>query len=689
MPSNRKRAIKPEDYLRVRNVGDPQLAPDGKRVAHTVTWPDAESDKMRSSVFVATLGGAKPVRFTQGDRDFNPRWSPDGRYLAFLSNRAGEKNQVFLAPLGGGEPRKLTDAPHGVAQPAWSPDGKHIVYVARTGAYKEPKERKGAERNAPRVIRDLRYRLDGIGYFDNRRMHLFVVDVESGETRQITDGDWNDEHPSWSPDGKTIAFVSDRERDRHQRLFNADVYVVPSTGGRARKLTRSKGAASWPQFSPDGRSIAYLGHEHGIAGLAKNSHLLVIPASGGRAPLSLSAPLDRTTHPQTPGNGSTFTWSRDGKSVLFLAADRGAVSLFRAGASNGSVSKLLGGDRQIEAFALTPDGRRAVFASHWVAELPEIYEAPLDGTGRPRALSDANADLRNAIDLQPARRVSYRAPDGLEVETFVIYPRGYRKGRRYPLTLQIHGGPHSYHPMSLPGALVQYQSLAAAGYVVLLPNPRGSQSYGEAFAHAVVGDWAGKDYEEDIAAVDLMIRRGVADPERLYVGGGSYGGYMTAWTVGHTDRFRGAVVSAPAADRVSMFGTTDIPWFSVYELEGAPWDNHGQYVERSPMNYLTNVKTPVLLLHWEGDLRCPIGQSEEIFQTLKMLKKPVEFVRYPGGFHTVRSPSQEVDRTRRVIAWYDAHAPRRAPRRARAPRAKVTPSRNGARPARARAAAKA
>jgi len=680
MPTNnKKRPAQPEDFYLLRNVTDPQLSPDGKRVAYTVSGPDKESDEARSSVYVAAVDGrSAPRRFTHGKRDYNPRWSPDGRYLVFVANREESKSQLYLAPLDGGEARHLTKSKWGATQPAWSPDGKRIAFVARTGSYKEPKERKGAEKAQPRVIRDLAYRFDGVGYFDERRAHLFTIDVESGEERQLTEGDWHDNQPVWSPDGRSVAFVSDRERDRHQRHWRHDVWIVASTGGRARKVTRSRGGASNPRFSPDGRSIAFVGHENGEAGSAKNTHLFVTPAEGGRAPRSVSAPLDRSVAGGPAAAGRTFCWSRDGKSIVFLAGDRGVVGLYRAGTANGSISHVVGGERQIDGFALTPDGKRAVFTAGWLSEPAEIYVAPLGGRARPRMLSRANDDFRKTVDIAPVRRLTYKAPDGLEIETLAIFPPGYKLGRRYPLSLQIHGGPHSFHPMVLPGPIAMYQSMAGAGYVVLLPNPRGSQTYGEEFAHAVVGDWGGKDFEDLMAGVDLMVRRGIADPDRLYVGGGSYGGFMTSWAVGHTDRFRAAVVAAPVSEHVSMFGTTDIPLFSIYEHGGDPWEIPDVLRERSPTTYLPNVKTPVLLLHWEGDLRCPIEQSEQIFAGLKVLGKKVEFVRYPGGFHVLRTPAQEVDRVRRMIVWYDRHAPPAPARRRRARRAGAV-ARNGKR----------
>jgi dipeptidyl aminopeptidase/acylaminoacyl peptidase len=666
MPKGAKRTVQPEDIYLLLSVSDPQLSPDGKHVAYAVAWNDRDSDKAQSAVYVAPVEGRQRARrFTQGIRDHSPRWSPDGRYLAFVSDR-GEKNQLFLAPLEGGEPRQVTKAKFGISQPAWSPDGKRVAYVARVGDYTEREERSPVEKSAPRVIRDLRYKLDGIGFFDERRLHVFTVDIESDVETQVTDGDWNDEHPTWSPDGRRIAFVCDRERDRQQRHWRADVWVVPSIGGRARKLTRSRGAASYPAFSPDGKWIAFLGHEHGDAGSSKNAHLLVVPANAGRAPRSVSASIDRSVvgHPVALG-GRTFAWLPHGNSLLFLAEDRGTQILCLAGVARDSVSRVLDGERQIESFALAPDGKWIAFAAVWASEPGEIYSTTLGSGGRERNLSHANDDLRGAVDLSPVRRIVYAGADGLEIEAFVLYPSNYRAGKRYPMVLQIHGGPHSFHPF---GFFLPHQCLAAAGYVMLLPNPRGSTTYGEEFTQGCVGDWGGKDFEDLIAGVDELVRRGIADPDQLYVGGYSYGGFMTAWILGHTDRFRAAVIGAPVANQVSMFGTSDIPRFEVRQMGGTPFENPEEYRKRSPVTYLPNVKAPVLLVHHEGDLRCPIGQAEEIFQGLRLLGSEVEFVRYPGGFHTynTHAPSQQLDRMKRTRDWYDGHAPSKRARRPRA-----------------------
>ncbi len=664
MPKTRRRPVQPDDFYQLKNVTDVQVSPDGKQAAYVVVWQDRDANEARTAVYVAPMDGRAPARrFTQGNKDHSPRWSPDGRSLAFVSER-GDKNQLFLAPLDGGEARQVTTQEHGISQPAWSPDGKRVAFVARLGRWKDPKERDPLEKAEPRVVADLRYKLDGVGFFDNRRTHIFTVDVDSGESKQVTDGDYNDDQPAWSPDGKKIAFVSDRQRQRHQRHWRTDVWVAAATGGRAQRLTRARGSAAHPTFSPDGKWIAFAGHEHGDAGVAKNIHLMVIPAAGGQAPRSRSAPADRPVAGWPAFmSGRTFAWAPDGASLLFLAGDRGTQALYRAALKGGDVHKVLDGERQIEGFALAPGGDRLVFTAVWVTEPPEVYATGLNGRSKEANLSHANDDLKAAVEIAPMKRMSYLAPDGWEIEAFVMFPPDQAKGRRYPLAVNVHGGPHSYHPGSR--GWTQFQSLSGKGYVVLLPNPRGSTTYGEAFAEACVNDWGGKDYEDIIAGVDALVANGVADPDRLYLGGYSYGGFMASWAVGHTTRFRAAVVGAPVSNEASMFGTGDIPLFDMHEIGGTPQSNPDEYWFRSPVAYLQNVETPVLLMHHEGDLRCPIAQSEEIFHALKMLGKEVEFVRYPGGFHTynTHAPSQVVDHARRIIDWYESHAP--TPRKTR------------------------
>jgi dipeptidyl aminopeptidase/acylaminoacyl peptidase len=644
-----KRYFLPEDIWLLRSVADPQLSPDGTRVAYVVGVPDAETDESVTTVWVAPSdGGAAPRQFSAGPHDASPRWSPDGGRLAFVADR-GSEAQIFVAPLDGGEPRPVTSAPFGVSMPAWSPDGNRIAYAARTGDWKKPDDRSAQERSAPRVITGLHNRFDSVGWFDERRSHIFVVPAAGGEPRQVTSGDWDDAEPAWSPDGTRLAFVSDRSATRAD-IDHRDVWVVAANGrGRPRRLTRGLGAVASPRWSPDGATIAYVGHENGAGNSAANTHLFVVGAGGGE-PRSLSAPLDRTVAGLMRPIGDSHAWSTDGSAVLFLASDAGAQRLYRARLEDPDPEVVVGGDRQI--LTVTASATAIAFVPVWPSSAPEVVCADADGRNE-RPVSDANAALRAAARFVPTRRSRHTAADGRSIDSFVLYPPDGARGTPAPTVLEIHGGPHGAHPQA--SMMPLYQSLAAAGYVVVLPNPRGSHGYGQEFAEACVGDWGGADFADLMGALDALVDGGVADPKRLYVAGYSYGGFMTSWTVGHTDRFAAACVSAPVTSMVSMWGTTDIPYFSEFEMGGTPWDEPEAYRAHSPVTYVRDITTPVLLLHWDGDLRCPVGQADELFQGLRRLGREVTLVRYPGGFHVVRTPSQFVDYLRRHLDWFGRH----------------------------------
>ncbi|MGN6870712.1 MAG: S9 family peptidase [Solirubrobacteraceae bacterium] len=641
-----KRGFRPDDAYRLRTASDPDLSPDGRRVAFAVVDTDQEEDRLRWSIWVAPVDGSAPSRpFTEGPADKRPRWSPDGRWLAYISvtDDQSEHAHLRLAPLEGGMPARLGELPGPVEEFAWSPDAMRIVAVCRVGV---PEPASPAERNAPRVQRGLAARLDGVGWQDGRR-HLFIVEVSSGSARQLTRGDYDHDDPSFSPDGRFVAFVSDRHPRRDDRQFRSDVFVLPAGGGRPRRLTNGKGSAAFPTFSPDGKMIAFAGQDNDR--WDSDTYVFVVPADGGGAAERVAPELDRPTV-LWPGQPAPYAWISD-RDVLVLIADHGAVRLHRARIGQRGSREVVGGDLLIESIAVCPGRRTLAFTASWPDQPSELYAAGLGGGDRVQ-LTRLNAEFLAEVELAPVGRSTVVRPDGTSVEYFTILPFD-RAPRGLPIHVDIHGGPHASWPSGRWLAL--HQSIAAAGYAVVLPNPRGSTSYGQAFTRGCTGDWGGGDAEDILACCDDLVERGIADGARMFVSGGSYGGFMSAWLVGHSDRFRAATAVAAVVDQTSMALTTEIPEFALFHMGGKPWDRRAEYELRSPLSYLPNVRTPVLVIHWEGDIRVPIGQGDELYSALRLLGRRAELVRYPGGFHIVRTPSQAVDMTRRIVAWNAEH----------------------------------
>ncbi len=664
----RRRLFRPEDAHALRTAADPDISPDGRRVAYVVVETDLEADKLASAVWVAPLdGSAPPRRFSDGPADRSPRWSPDGRWLAYLSSDGSPATDVHLrlAPLDGGVPQPAGSLPGPALQYAWSPDGAHLAVVCRTGV-PDPEAQTATERNAPRSVRGLGARLDGVGWQEGRR-HIFLVDVGTGDTGQVTRGDYDHVDPAFSPDGATLAFSSDRHPRRDDRQFRGDVWTMPTGGGRLRRLSGGEGRASHPAFSPDGSLVAFAGHDSDD--WDADPALFVVPSDAGAPPERVAPDTDRGTL-LVPGAPSPLRWVGN-RELAFLVADEGRFVLHMARLGQRRSREAVGGEVQIDAFAVEPRRRRAAFSSAWLDRPSELYTAPLPTAGRkeaaaPSQLSHLNDDFLAEVQLTKASRTSITRPDGTRVEYFTLLPPD-RPPRNLPLHLDIHGGPHGMWPSAR--FLAFHQAIAAAGYAVVLPNPRGSTGYGQQFTEACTGDWGGADCEDILACCDDLIRKGTADPDRMSLGGGSYGGFMTSWIVGHTNRFKAATAMAAVIDQTSMALTTEIPYFSLWNMGGTPWESPGEYQKRSPLTYLPDVETPVLVIHWEGDIRVPIGQGEELYQGLRLLGKKTELLRYPGGFHIVRAPSQNVDWVRRTLSWNERHdSGARRDGRSRAPR---------------------
>jgi dipeptidyl aminopeptidase/acylaminoacyl peptidase len=641
----------PQDITRIRFVSDPQMTPDGRQVAFVVTTLSEERDEYLSNIWVVDTTGGEPRRFTTGNgRDTTPRWSPDGTSLAFVAERdPKQKPQLYVMPAHGGEPVRLTDLSNGVAHPVWSPDSTRLACVSRVGGWQEPTDEAAKHLSKPaRVITTMKYKANAEGFIYDRRPHIFVVAVDAGEPQQITDGDVVDADPAWSPDGQSIAFVSARHEERDYDNA-ADVWLVAATGGAPRRLTDTAGPLSLPVFAPDGRSIAFFGHRY-LHDSGRNMRLFTVPVTGG-APICLTADLDR--------NCGTFfgriapLWSADARSLTFAVETQGNVSVYRVGTSGSSKpEQIMSGDRHITGLSASHDGTRLAFTATDPVSPAEVFVCNADGTVE-RRLTDINHAWKAEVALSTPQRIRYER-DGLTLDCWVMKPYGYTPGTRYPALLNIHGGPHMMYGHTF---FDEFQVYAGAGYVVIATNPRGSQGYGEACTRAVIGDWGGGDFADVMAGLDAALRHcDFIDAERLGVMGGSYGGFLTSWTIGHTTRFKAACSERAVNNVHTLFGTSDIGHtFSEAESGYLPWDNRQWYIDHSPLTYAKAITTPLLIIHAEDDQRCPIQEAEQLFIALKKQRKDVLFVRFPDENHEMSrsgKPRHRLERFRFILDWF-------------------------------------
>jgi dipeptidyl aminopeptidase/acylaminoacyl peptidase len=652
----------PADLLAFKTIPELDLSPDGTRVAYVVTWIDTEKDEYRSTIHVApTDGGGAPLEFTRGPtRDSAPRWSSDGAELAFLSDRAGKERQLYVMSVRGGEPRQLTSFSGHAGKASWSPDGKKIAFTADAWIEPRPEDAGARERwkQRPRHVTKAQYKTDGEGYTFDARSRLFIVDVATGETRQLTDGDFDDAAESWSPDGRQIAFS--RTRGGKGDYSSRDIWVADVASGAALRITENVGRATSPTWSPDGTTIACYGYDAQVPDLGDPMvRVWTVPSQGGE-PRRLTERYDRgamllPVATATPGP----IWSNDNASVSFIAGDHGNAHLVRAMIGDGSTSVVVGGERQV-LYATAAAGSRIAFAAGDLDAPSDLYVTAWDGSGE-RRLTQINREILSQLSPVHGERRTFKSPHGGTLEGWLFLP-AERRGVS-PLLVDIHGGPQSFMGNVFSLTYFYRYLLASRGWAVLVLNPTGSGSYGREFAHGIRGKWGEHDLAEQLAAVDQLVAEGVADPDRLAVAGYSYGGFMTSWTIGHTDRFKAAVVGAPVVNQESFFGTSDIGmWFAPWEMGGGIHEAREAFRRLSPINYVDKVTTPTLVLHGEADERCPIGQGEELFAGLVAAgKAPTEFVRYPGGSHMFIAqgrPSHRVDFNRRVVDWITRYASR-------------------------------
>lgn len=706
-----RRKIDVDDLYRFRLLSDPQVSPDGSLVAYVQIRLRKKKNDYASNIWIARIDGStEPLKFTGSDkRDMYPRWSPAGDELAFISTRSGAP-QVWVIRRDGGEARKLTRLKRGVGEFRWSPDGRRIVFTSGAeneedkkraaegkGGDKAEAEAKssGSENREPgsqgdaelvvpahtagdwdedeeetkdeeekgdhaRVVTRLQYKGDGEGLIE-RRQHLFIVPSKGGEPKQLTEGEWDATSPRWSPDGSSIAFLSNQEPDADYRNIQ-DIFVMDVDGegkaGQVRRVTRHDAAIQSFDWLPMGRGFAAIAHRRtDEAALGTNTHVWTISLDGEVS--VLTEELDRPATPLISGDlragvGETPPRvSKDGSTIYFLATNQGNVHIHAVPVTGGEVRQVVGGRRQVLNFGVAEDA--LVFAASTPTNPNDLFRATLDGSGE-RPLTQVNGDVLDSLDLSEPEEFWLERPGAVKVQGWLVRPPDYREGEKYPLIVQIHGGPH----MSYGNVLVhEFQVEAARGNIVLYTNPRGSQGYGQAFSDAILNDWGGVDYDDIMACVNYAVSRGDVDEQRMAVAGGSYGGYMVTWIIGHTERFKAAVASRMVSNVYSAWGSGDFTWMLWnWEFGGPPQERADFYMERSPISYADKITTPLLITHAEDDLRTAIEQGEQMYVALKVRRREVKMVRLPSGGHDVSrtgKPSLRVERLQHIVDWLEEH----------------------------------
>ncbi len=648
--------LTPDDIYRFRWIDHVRLSPDGERVAYQLSWADAASRQTRSRIVVRRVLDPQPVEPTAGVlRDHSPEWSPDGRSLAFMS-RVGATDQLFVLDTTTGDPPvQLSSIPDGTGLPRWSPDGNWIAFLGAAlgdpeSVVDDPRPPEGREqlRRAPvaRVVRRLDYKHDGRGFVDGRYHHLFVVRASGGEPKQLTSGAWDVSDFDWSPDSRRLVVAGNAEPGADvQRELN--LYMVDLDASRMR--LGGGFLLSTPIWSPKGDLIAFIAPNGLDAGLLER--LWVVPLSGA-GPRCLTSNLDLAVNDSVindmrAGHLTRIQWSSDGDRIYFPASGSG-VTTIQSVDLDGNIREEAGGRRRIYDF----DAARGVLA-FCASDPSNPGDLFMLTNGAEARMTDLNAWLRDRYVAQPEQRY-FTAPDGWRLEGWVLKPPDHDPDRLYPTVMEIHGGPHAQYGWSF---FHELQILAGMGYVVFYMNPRGSDGYGERFRRSVVRDWAGKDYIDLMTSLDQLIEStGYIDTKRMGVGGGSYGGYMTNWIVGQTDRFAAAVAMRSISNLVSEYAQHDIVLWGVLQLGPPPWPDLDELWRRSPIRYVQNVRTPLLLTAGEMDLRCAMSQTEEMFGALRLLGKTVEMVRFPEESHDLSRngrPDRRVERLRRIASWFE------------------------------------
>jgi dipeptidyl aminopeptidase/acylaminoacyl peptidase len=671
------RPITISDNFLIREVQDPQLSPDSQWVSYSIKSSLLKEDKNRTRIWMVPVSGGDAIPLTGEDvSSSHARWSPDGKFIAFLSERNEDKTQLWLLNRLGGEAQRLTETPQSVDDFSWSPDSHRLVLVLRDPSPEEleaakdkgkdkdgeatvEKEKKKTQK--PWVVDRLHFKEDTVGYLDRRRTHLYTFDLATKTLTQITSGDFDDSEPAWSPDGKQLAFSSNRSKPDPDANYNSDIWVVSAEstdkGAHLTQVTTNPGEEREPSWSPDGKWITYVTQTEPLLFQYATKHIAISPASGGEAKV-LTLSFDRMS--------SVPRFSPDGKFIYFIADDDGTQNICRISVTGGEVTRPIGGRLMVNGYALGKNGD--IVAEVATIDRPdELYTIP---AGRLTQITHVNDALLKQLKLMVGEYVKFKSKDGTLVSGYLYKPLGYVPGKKYPAILRPHGGPVWAYYAEFDHLA---QLFAANGYVVLFPNPRGSSGYGQDYCKAIFADWGGKDFQDDMAMVDYAVAQGIADPDKLGVGGWSYGGISTNFIIVQTTRFKAAISGAGEALYITNFGHDHYSRDWVYEL-GVPWEHREAYERISPFNKVTNVTTPTLFMGGDIDWNVPVINGEQFYQALKLLGRETELVVYPGEYHGFTIPSHIKDRLERYLAWY-AHYVKGDPSPAR-PVPEATPAKS-------------
>ncbi len=661
------RTITAEDLYQFNTVSEVRISPDGQNVVYIVQRVDKKTEKKYTNLWVAPTEFGEARQFTSGDQhDSSARWSPDGSQIAFLSDRGNKERpaQIYLIPFTGGEAQRLSAIDGEIGDLSWAPDGKQLLCTVRKLDDEVLERQKDEQKKKLGVVvrhyDRLFYKLDGYGYLPHERTHLWTVNVHSGKAKQLTDHEVYDElHPTFSPDGKWIVFSSNRSESPDHTPDRWDIYIMPAGGGALKKIKAPVGDKSQPSFSPDGRWIAYIGSEG--EGLSyKNASLWLAPVDGSKEARNLTEKFDLHVDSSTINDiGSPElmapTWSKDGKRLYFNTVLHGSSKLSSISIKGDSLRDEIGEGGVVGSFSFDHEQKRLAYFFGKMNDPVQIFVREM-GSGKERQLTQLNRKLLDGIDLGKVEEVWFKGPDNNELQGWIIKPPGFDPSKKYPSIMEIHGGPLTQYGKLF---MHEFYYLAANGYVVYFTNPRGGRGYGEAHAKGIYGDWGGVDYADLMAWADYMEKQPYVDPKRMGVTGGSYGGYMTVWIIGHTQRFKAAVTQRCVSNFVSMWGSSDFNWSFQTELANKPpFEDLQNFWSHSPIAYIGNAQTPTLVIHNEGDLRCPIEQSEQVFVALKKLGVDSEFVRFPDEFHGLSRTGRtdrRMARLNHILRWFDKY----------------------------------